>query len=385
MSSRFLVLFLVGVVVAACGDAESTTTSSSGAVTTAATAAVTATTAPAATVATPSTTAPSTTAAPPSSEVTVTVTVPVVETGWFGLGADAGGPEARSNAVLVYTPAEDALYLHGGRTDGAARTDLWRYDLGTADWAEVNPGGDVPEVRYSHTAIWDEVRDRLVVFSGQAGPGRFLSDVWAYDAATNTWIELAPNRAGPENRYGSCAGYDPVGDRFLISHGFTDNGRFDDTWVFDLGGNTWTDVSPGENRPLRRCLHTCTYDPENAALVLFGGQSNEQFAHDDAWILSADTWSEVPATGPAARKFPSSVPLGGETLIFGGKGEDVFGDMWALDTADAAWTPADLDGAPAARHSHAAAYDGAAGRMWVFGGEIADGSESADLWVLLVP
>ena len=78
--------------------------------------------------------------------------------------------------------------------------------------------------------------------------------------AVGEWELLAPDGAGPANRYGSCAGYDPIRNRVLVSHGFTDFGRFDDTWAYSLADGTWTDISPEGERPIERCLHACTYD-----------------------------------------------------------------------------------------------------------------------------
>ena len=372
---------LVAMVGAACGDSGTATTAAPAPTSPRTTAASTTTTAPG-TVETTTTTTLITTptgSSPTLGEGTTSTTMAAPELGWVELSG--AGPAPRRNAVIAFDPA-GSLYLHGGQSGGRAMADLWRYDLAAGEWTEISPG-DGPSPRFAHTAIWDEPRSRLVVFSGQGGPGEFFSDVWAFDPAAGEWVELAGDRAGPENRYGSCAGYDPAGDRFLISHGFTDGGRFDDTWAFDLGAGSWTEVSPAGARPLRRCLHTCAYDPVDGSLFLFGGQSNDRARHDDAWILDTGGWTEVATTGPAARKFTSAVPLGGEVLLFGGDGGDPLADLWALDVGAGAWSPADVPGAaPPGRHSHAAAHDPATGRMWVFGGRGADG-ERADLWQLL--
>ena len=37
----------------------------------------------------------------------------------------------------------------------------------------------------------------------------------------------------------------------VINAAMANQGRFDDTWAFDLRGNTWTNLSPPSNRPVR--------------------------------------------------------------------------------------------------------------------------------------
>ena len=90
-------------------------------------------------------------------------------------------------------PPADALRPHGGLRCGTAAIDRFR-----------RPG-------------WRILQRRL-----------------AYEIAENAWRLLAPEDAGPSSRYGHSAIYDPTGDRMVISHGFTDDGRFDDTWAFEL-------------------------------------------------------------------------------------------------------------------------------------------------------
>ncbi|MDX2180917.1 MAG: kelch repeat-containing protein, partial [Bryobacteraceae bacterium] len=162
----------------------------------------------------------------------------------------AGGtpPTGRVDGTIGYDPSGASLYLFGGQ-DNAARNDLWVYSLRESRWREITTGGAKPAPRWGHTLAVDPVRRRLIVFGGQASG--FFSDVWAFDISAGTWTELAPNDRGPSRRYGHSGVYDPRGDRLVISHGFTNAGRFDDTWSFDFASNSWRNITPGGTRPLR--------------------------------------------------------------------------------------------------------------------------------------
>ncbi len=319
--------------------------------------------------------APTTTAAP-----TTTTAPPAPDpAAWRQVATTGAAPPPRQNAVLGYDAAANTVYLHGGRSGGESLNDLWALDLDAGAWTELPGSGAGPTPRFSHTGVWDAQRNRFVVFSGEGqGFGDFFSDVWAYDPAAAAWEELAPNGAGPSNRYGSCAGYDQAGDRFLITHGFTDSGRFDDTWAFDLAANTWTDVTPDGALPGARCLHACGYEPATGALVMFGGQDDDVAFLDETWSFDGSAWAQGPA-GPSARKFPGLAPVGGGIAVFGGDtaGGDA-GDTWHL--AGGTWAELAPAAAPSPREGPAATSDAAATLMVIFGGRGPDG-ELSDTWV----
>ena len=137
-----------------------------------------------------------------------------------------------------------------------------------------------------------------MIFSGQK-LGGFFDDTWAYELARREWRQLDPGGQGPSKRYGSCAAYDVSGDRFYISHGFTDKGRFDDNWAFDLATDKWIEVSSEGNRPVPRCLHQCAFDVASGSLLLFGGQSN-------VTPILGDLWRFDPEDGRGRRRRPQT-------------------------------------------------------------------------------
>ena len=293
--------------------------------------------------------------------------------GWERVAVE--GPPARRNPVLVADPAGGALYVHGGRGSEGPVGDLWVFDGG---WSEAVLAGDAPAARFSHAAAF--LGGRLVVTTGQQTG--FFSDVWAFDPAVEAWEELAPNGAGPTDRYGTGFAHDPGSERLLLSHGFTNDGRFDDTWSW--GGEGWREDSPSGDRPGERCLHACAYDLQSGALLLFGGQNNSRSELGDTWVLVDGAWHEVTGPGPAARRFPGLTAVAGEAWLFGGTGEgNTYGDLWRFDFVSERWEAVALPEAPPARHSSGMAARPGSGEVFVFGGRGEDG-DLADLWRLPV-
>ncbi len=97
-------------------------------------------------------------------------------------------PSGRSEHAAIYDPVRDRMVVFGGY-DGTSRNDVWALSLaGSPAWTVLAPAGSPPDARKAHTAIYDPVRDRMVVFGGVGGG--VLDDVWAlsWDHTTPTLL-----------------------------------------------------------------------------------------------------------------------------------------------------------------------------------------------------
>jgi N-acetylneuraminic acid mutarotase len=261
--------------------------------------------------------------------------------------------------------------------------DLWSYDLATDRWTPVEPSGEAPAARFGHTGTWvDGVG--LVVWSGQSG-GDFFADIRAYDPATNRWTRLSDAGAVPAARYGSCAALGP--DRRLwISHGFTHTGRFADTRAYDFDTRAWTDRTPDEAGPVKRCLHDCIWSPDGR-LVLYAGQTDGVAALGDLWTLDlTGGWAQAEAPEPPVRQLYAFASTGATAWVFGGRGADgkALNDLWTLDFETLAWEPVLLTAVgPQGRAGATLIADPARSRLLLFGGVGA--AAFADTWQLTLP
>ena len=203
-------------------------------------------------------------------------------------------PSPRIDTTLTHDPVSGQIFAFGGQDQTASSNALYTLSIATRRWTKLAPTGDLPPARFGHTTIYDPKRQRLLLFGGQAQG--FFNDTWAYDIIANRWNQLTPGE-GPSRRYGHSAIYDPTQDRMIISHGFTDAGRFDDTWSLDLSTNRWRDISPSSGRPLKRCLHHSVYDPVRQQMLLYGGCSSGfgPCPQGDLWSfdLKSERWTEL--------------------------------------------------------------------------------------------
>jgi len=298
-----------------------------------------------------------------------------------------GGPGARRDATLVFDGSANRLLLFGGRANGQGLNDIWAFDIPAGRWTRLSDGGNAPAARWGHVAVYDAKRAQMVVFSGQSASG-FFNDLWTFNPATGQWREVSIGGAKPPTRYGSCAAYDGEADAFYISHGFTNAGRFDDTWVFDLGSSQWRDITAAGAKPIKRCLHRCAFDLESKSIVLFGGQSNETPILGDLWRFNpaARVWSEIPASSakPSPRFFSElqADPAASRFVVFGGFTQaGNANDVWTFGQTPG-WRGATVAApAPEPRQSHAGAIDVRARSIYLFGGAGGQG-DLGDLWRL---
>ena len=331
------------------------------------------------------------TAAPPPTAATPGVAAPsrAARATWRRIEASGERPSARRDHALVADAEGKRAFLHGGRDSSGQRDDLWTLEVDTATWRRVQPSGAPPAARFGHNLVYDAPRERLVLFGGQAG-ATFFADSWAYDIRANGWTQLLKDGAGPRMRYGAGGTLEPGGQALLVTHGFTNQGRFDDTWRHVLGGPAaWSELSPASGeRPLRRCLLRTVDDPQRGRVLLFGGQSNEQPFMDDLWTfeVTARRWQRLAATSaPSPRNLyswvrredaPAAVLFGGQTR------EGPANDVLVLDLATGRWQSITPEGAaPPARAAHDAAWLSARRSMLVVGGTGTAGNVD-DVWEL---
>ena len=307
-----------------------------------------------------------------------------VQPTWTRVAATPG-PSARRDHSMTFNPDDGLIYLFGGRAKGVADSQLWTFSPKTAEWRQIATAGTTPLPRFAHNASYDRAKKRLIVALGQGNGETFFNDVWAFDATGWTQLDGA-SLERPEIRYGAGGAHDAAGARILISHGFTDRGRFDDTWAFDLNGGTWTKIATSGPVPIKRCLTRCLWLPASGSMLLFGGQTNDNPFLGDFWTLNVaeGAWTEdKPPVLPGPRN------LYGATLGEGGKrwyavGGNTAGgpnaETWAYDLASAAWSLVDASGeAPPARYSTDAVYAG--DKLYIFGGNDGKG-EIDDMWAL---
>jgi len=286
------------------------------------------------------------------------------------------GPSARGDAAMV-SPGGDQVLLFGGDTASGKNGETWVYDLGDNAWTNQAPSGDSPSARSAHAMAWVD-GDQVLLFGGREASYNVSDETWVYDLSANTWTNQAP-AAGPSARISHAMAW-VGGDRVLLFGGhdgsYIPNGE---TWVYDLSDNTWTNLAPAVG-PSARHGHAMTYLGGDQVLLL-GGM--DPTLDGDTWVydLSENTWTnQAPAASPSARYGHAMTYLGGDqVLLFGGYDDGGNnGETWVYDLSANTWTNQAPAVGPSARQ-HPAMVSLGQDRVLLFGGW--DGNYSDETWL----
>jgi hypothetical protein len=308
---------------------------------------------------------------------------------WTRYHPGGSQPSYRYTQSAIYDPARDRMIVFGG-FDDHVQSDLWQLSLGDAPaWSPLVAGGTPPPARHRHTAVYDPVRDRMIVFGGTDDTALF-ADVWSLSLTDPpTWSEITPAGGGPGARYRHSAIYDPVRDRMIVFGGRA-SGDLNDTWAFDLAGvPSWTELHPPAPLPRTRGGHSALYDPAGDRMLVYGG---EGATRNDAWSLAlsgSPAWTPLAPTGAAPLGHSSHSAILDATrnrmVVFGGKSDSssATGDLSMLSLGPTpAWTRVTRPSAPTPMAIHTAVYDPVASRLIAFGGNTYFAGPINEAWSL---
>ena len=158
-----------------------------------------------------------------------------------------------------------------------------------------------PPARGRHTAAWNPISNKLVVFGGntRGTTPTLLNDTWEYDPVANTWANVTPVSGSPSPRQFAALAFDPNLGGMLLFGGQTNdvapNVNSNETWAF-LGG-AWIQVTPA-NAPAARGQHSLMTRSDFGDCILVGGIDNgiatpEQIRFLDVWTWNGGNWTKI--------------------------------------------------------------------------------------------
>ncbi len=278
-------------------------------------------------------------------------------------------PAGRSRHAMAYDASTDTAWLFGG-TSGGWNPDFWvrsngdwtflptasgaaapldagsdprlafhsrRGELllvagtasGSGSWKLVGSGwqavaGPLPPARGAPGLVYDERRERIVMFGGSGPATTVFQDTWAWDGLA--WQELATLHSPPPRSSPGIA-YDLARDRIVVIGGNT-SASWQDTWEFDgvdwALRNTWG--APAVAAP------ALTYD--RARQVVAGWFQVQNAPTGSLWDWDGSQWTVgASATQIGARLDASLIGERNRLLLFGGRNGSIRpASQWQLGT-----------------------------------------------------
>jgi len=280
--------------------------------------------------------------------------------------------------------------------------------ISAQQWSQSGP---LP--RAYHTAVWDAVTNKMIVFGGDtntlSGPGVNQNDVWWLNNPGSvgvSWTKPQITGTKPAARSGPGTVYDPSSDRMIVFGGALGQASpcASDVWALEnangVGGTPqWRELRPSGGPPLARTRFAAVYDPTTNTMIIYGGNDCFSTEYGDVWTLTnangasgTPVWTQLfpTGTGPAGREDTSAVydAASNRMILYGGaltSGSDP--SVWVLTNANGsggapAWSQLPISGTlPTARCCNSIVYDAADNIAVIFGGEGATGLLN-DTWTL---
>ena len=295
-------------------------------------------------------------------------------------------PEARGAQSMAYDPHNGVAVIFGGYTMNGGWSslgDTWVYSYTENSWTELilTPS---PSVRSNHAMVYCNETNEIILYGGQGSSGG-LTNTWSFACNTQTWSQVATS-TNPGVHHSLALAYDPQENAVILFGGFDDEGMVtDDTWMFDCATREWTELSPA-TAPLARYGHVMVYDETINKLVMTSGNTAYQGHQDDTWTFDVATssWTELTPTGtPDRLKWPSMTydSVNQKCILFGGQiGDYAVDHTWVYDGHTNTWTRRYPDVAPEDRINTGLAFDSVNNIIILFGGAAVEIEPYDDTW-----
>lgn len=229
---------------------------------------------------------------------------------------DAGAPDAGccgQNTLLLF----GGLLPNPNVGGGTGSNTTFAIDVGRGQLTEVQVAGTKPPPRSHHLSAWDDARKRMLIFGGLVD-----REVWAleFNHARPTWVHVAVHGFPPPAREFACGAWDAASGRWYVGFGQGGpNHLLSDLWVFDATTDTWTSLASGGPTP--RQVAAMAFDTATGTLVLSGGQDEHDQVLPDLWQFDPvqQVWSTLTATpSPGAIAWHQFVPGLSPLVVVGG-------------------------------------------------------------------
>ena len=283
---------------------------------------------------------------------------------------------------------ENFMYIVGGY-DGARKNDMFRIsllvespedDLETnplavmdgieedlLSWQRINFQGKTYSARTGHTSVL--IASKIFVFGGTDETTR-RNDLYAYDMASNLWVQVETQGMVPTPRSGAKGV--ACGSSFYLFGGYTrkDGVYYNDLYRFDTNTNMWTKLFCTGDIPTIRTDHTAVL--YNNTIYIFGGYDGKTRFNDlKGCKLENYEWKNQCENGlqPLPRFGHTAVVYNDSMYVFGGwDGHETLEDLYQYNFTTGFWyeLKRTVGNRPSPRYRHSCVVF--SGSLFIFGG-----------------
>jgi hypothetical protein len=287
----------------------------------------------------------------------------------------ANVPQGRYLHTTVWTGSE--MIVWGGLNSGTFTNTGGRYDPATDSWAAssltTGSGSNVADRRYLHTAIW--TGSEMIIWGGVSDKG-YIHSGGRYDPSTDSWATSSLTSGSgpnvPEGRYSHTAVW--VDTEMIVWGGTSSTAILNTGGRYSPATDSWAasslNTGSGANVPNARQDYTVIWT--GTEMIVWGGSASGGGVINTGgrYNPATDTWSGISGVGdPQARYDHTAVWTGHVMIVWGGYNglfNGVLADGGRYDPALETWTATSVASVATARRLHTAVWTGS--QMIVWGG-----------------
>ncbi|KAL9655007.1 hypothetical protein ABK040_008792 [Willaertia magna] len=207
-------------------------------------------------------------------------------------------PLGRQGHRMVYLPWCDSFILFGGYTDNDNHlNDFLKFDIVRNEWSKVKEEStlhsDRPSPREVFSIILNEKKRSIIIFGGKDLDERF-NDMYEFSFITNQWKKIVVNSFVPKARSSHSAVFIEKLQKMIIFGGFEGENWLTDCYEFDFKGIVWKKVLLyGDPLPSKGVSsHIAFYDKFRSQMLVFGGWDGDN-DKNDLYIFKIPTYDSL--------------------------------------------------------------------------------------------
>ena len=196
------------------------------------------------------------------------------------------GPEHPSkrwgHSVVLHN---NNMIIFGGRHSQRILSNIYSLDFTSLSWSKIEPCGNSPPARDSHSAIIYNDSD-MIIFGGNGTSGK-LNDLWNFNFNDKKWTKISGSGKSPSSRDGHLTSL--IYNKYMMIYAGLDNedNVVHDIYLFDIENRIWYECDlegvPIQNKDGQSCCKV------GDLMYLFGGQGPEDDEYsNDLFTLKFD-------------------------------------------------------------------------------------------------
>ena len=170
------------------------------------------------------------------------------------------------------------MIIFGGRHSQRILSNIYSLDFTTLLWSKIDPTGNSPPARDSHSAIIYKDSD-MIIFGGNGTAGK-LNDLWNFNFLDKKWSKISSLGIIPLPRDGHLTSL--IYEKYMVIYAGLDNDDnvIHDIHLFDVENKIWHECDiegmPIQNKDGQSCCKI------GNIMYLFGGQGpdDEEYSND---------------------------------------------------------------------------------------------------------